>query len=263
MSPGWRVREAGKKSVHGLRDYHRGMAVLTEPLGQSERIALRRARRGALRGTFAFALALGLGIAALLWSLSGRDAIGVFPLVALLGVGWAWLLRRMPARLVAASRDLRRERAEVVTGPAALRQRRGIGVFAPTHSELLLDGGCYPLTPAQAMQVREGMAVVARIAPDARVLLSVAPDAATREPRPDTAVDAASAATHGLTPREVDLLRLIVAGRTDKAIARELGLEPTTVRTYNSQLYAKLGVGRRTEAVARAHALGLVTNVGN
>ncbi len=52
-----------------------------------------------------------------------------------------------------------------------------------------------------------------------------------------------------LTDRERALLALLAEGLSDKAIARRLNLSPTTVRTYNSTLYAKLGVQGRGEAV--------------
>ena len=55
-----------------------------------------------------------------------------------------------------------------------------------------------------------------------------------------------------LTERERALLALLAEGLSDKAIARRLNLSPTTVRTYNSTLYAKLGVqGRGVQFLGR------------
>jgi two-component system, NarL family, response regulator LiaR len=51
-----------------------------------------------------------------------------------------------------------------------------------------------------------------------------------------------------LTARERDVLPLLAAGRTNKAIARELGLTEGTVRIYVSAILAKLGAANRTEA---------------
>jgi DNA-binding NarL/FixJ family response regulator len=62
-----------------------------------------------------------------------------------------------------------------------------------------------------------------------------------------------------LTRRERELLALIAEGLTDKDIARRLNLSPATVRTYNSALYAKLGITRRTQAVAIAAGLDLTS----
>lgn len=61
-----------------------------------------------------------------------------------------------------------------------------------------------------------------------------------------------------LTPREREVLQLIAAGRSNQAIASELFLSVGSVKTHSSHLYGKLGVRGRTEAVARARALGLI-----
>ena len=62
-----------------------------------------------------------------------------------------------------------------------------------------------------------------------------------------------------LTPRELELLRLIDAGLSNQAIAERLVLTVGTVKFYLSHLYGKLDVRGRTEALARARALGLLT----
>jgi LuxR family maltose regulon positive regulatory protein len=61
-----------------------------------------------------------------------------------------------------------------------------------------------------------------------------------------------------LTPRECDILGLIAAGQSNKAIARELGLGPETVKTHLKNVFLKLDVDRRTQAVLRAEELGLL-----
>ncbi|PCN46400.1 DNA-binding response regulator [Curtobacterium sp. 'Ferrero'] len=54
-----------------------------------------------------------------------------------------------------------------------------------------------------------------------------------------------------LTPREADVLERIAAGRTNPEIAAELYLTVPTVKSYVNQVFAKLGVRTRAEAVAR------------
>ena len=54
-----------------------------------------------------------------------------------------------------------------------------------------------------------------------------------------------------LTPREVDVLERIADGRTNPQIAAELFLTVPTVKSYVNQVFAKLGVRTRAEAVAR------------
>lgn len=61
-----------------------------------------------------------------------------------------------------------------------------------------------------------------------------------------------------LTEREREILARLSAGLSDQQIAAELYLSPNTVRWYNRQIYAKLGVGNRTQAIAQARAAGLL-----
>ena len=69
--------------------------------------------------------------------------------------------------------------------------------------------------------------------------------------------DAALAAL-GLTGQEVKVLERLAAGRSNKEIARDLGLSPNTVKTHVANLYAKLEVGRRTQAIGKARDLALI-----
>ena len=62
----------------------------------------------------------------------------------------------------------------------------------------------------------------------------------------------------GLTPRELEVLRLIAAGRSNRVIAEELFISPRTVATHTTGIFAKLGVESRTSAVAAARDRGLV-----
>jgi DNA-binding CsgD family transcriptional regulator len=58
-----------------------------------------------------------------------------------------------------------------------------------------------------------------------------------------------------LTVRESDVLRLLVAGLSNAAIARELVVTIGTVKSHVNHIYGKLGVTSRTQAIARTHAL--------
>jgi pimeloyl-ACP methyl ester carboxylesterase/DNA-binding CsgD family transcriptional regulator len=61
-----------------------------------------------------------------------------------------------------------------------------------------------------------------------------------------------------LKDRELEILQLLAEEKSDRAIASRLNLAAETVRWYNKQIYAKLGVSSRSEAVRRAAALGLI-----
>lgn len=62
----------------------------------------------------------------------------------------------------------------------------------------------------------------------------------------------------GLSSREMDVLVELAAGRSNKEIAARLSVSPNTVKTHVARLLEKLQAGRRTEAIARARALGLI-----
>ena len=67
------------------------------------------------------------------------------------------------------------------------------------------------------------------------------------------------AAAPGLTPRELEVLRLVAAGRSNGQIAEALFISRKTASVHVSNILAKLGVHTRTEAAAEAHRLGLDT----
>ena len=60
-----------------------------------------------------------------------------------------------------------------------------------------------------------------------------------------------------LTPRQVDVLRLLMRGEPNKLIARELGLTEGTVKIHIAALLRALHARNRTEAVVRARSLGI------
>ncbi len=61
-----------------------------------------------------------------------------------------------------------------------------------------------------------------------------------------------------LTGREMDVLRLIAAGYTNKQVADELVLTVGTIKTYTSHIYGKLNVENRTQAIAMARKQGFI-----
>jgi DNA-binding NarL/FixJ family response regulator len=61
----------------------------------------------------------------------------------------------------------------------------------------------------------------------------------------------------GLTERELEVLRLVAAGRSNREIAGELFISPKTASVHVSNILSKLHVGSRGEAAATAHALRL------
>ncbi|HEX2036388.1 MAG TPA: LuxR C-terminal-related transcriptional regulator, partial [Chloroflexota bacterium] len=84
--------------------------------------------------------------------------------------------------------------------------------------------------------------------------------AAFREQAPPSppAPAAGPGMVEALSAREMEVLRLVDAGRSNVEIARALHVTPGTVKVHLRNIYGKLDARRRTEALARARALGLL-----
>jgi LuxR family maltose regulon positive regulatory protein len=61
-----------------------------------------------------------------------------------------------------------------------------------------------------------------------------------------------------LTPREMEVLRLVAVGASNAQIAEQLVVAINTVKTHISRIHGKLAVSNRTEAVARARQLRML-----
>jgi DNA-binding NarL/FixJ family response regulator len=63
---------------------------------------------------------------------------------------------------------------------------------------------------------------------------------------------------HSLSERELDVVRLLAAGKTNREIAQELILSISTVKTHVEHVIAKLEVADRTQAAVKATRMGIV-----
>jgi len=82
--------------------------------------------------------------------------------------------------------------------------------------------------------------------------LGAVPDVAAVDSLTGTATD-----THGLSARELEVLRLVAAGRSNREIATELVISEHTVARHVQNIFRKLGVSSRTAASAFAYEHGL------
>jgi len=69
----------------------------------------------------------------------------------------------------------------------------------------------------------------------------------------------AQGAVEALTDREIEILRLVAKGLTNKAIGEALGISDRTVQGHLANIFGKLNVSSRTEAVTRALKQGWIT----
>jgi len=65
-------------------------------------------------------------------------------------------------------------------------------------------------------------------------------------------------ASHGLTPRELEVIELVATGKTNRAIAGELFISEKTVARHLSNIFTKLGISSRAAATAFAYENGLI-----
>ena len=105
-------------------------------------------------------------------------------------------------------------------------------------------------------------AVKRGIAPDyARRLLAAFPVALAEQAAPPETRISNAALVEPLSERELEVLQLIAEGLTNREIASRLYLALNTVKAHTRNIYGKLGVHNRTQAVARARALGILPAV--
>jgi DNA-binding NarL/FixJ family response regulator len=96
-------------------------------------------------------------------------------------------------------------------------------------------------------------AEIEKLALRARIPLQAAPAAPAEATRP-----AKVPAHAGLTSRELTVLRLLAAGRTNAQIGAELFMSPKTASVHVTSILRKLGVTGRVQAAAAAERAGLL-----
>jgi DNA-binding CsgD family transcriptional regulator len=117
--------------------------------------------------------------------------------------------------------------------------RDGAGTRLRESARLAAGLGAQPLAEQAALLARR-----------ARITLDGAQDGGLDSP--------ALTGTSALTGRELEVLRLVAAGRSNREIAAELFISPKTASVHVSNILGKLGAASRGEAAAKAHALRLL-----
>jgi LuxR family transcriptional regulator, maltose regulon positive regulatory protein len=91
-----------------------------------------------------------------------------------------------------------------------------------------------------------------------RLALAFRPDSARPATRQARHTAGVATVAEPLSPRELEVLGLLASGKSNQQIADELVVVPDTVKKHVGHILGKLGAANRTQAVARARALGLL-----
>jgi DNA-binding NarL/FixJ family response regulator len=126
--------------------------------------------------------------------------------------------------------------------------------FIPKSSSSGVLAGALKLIMSKGIYLPPAAFLAERSAPTLRPepALAAAPPAPTRK----------APADFGMTPRQADVLYLILQGKSAKLICRELGLSASTVKSHTSAVLRALNVTTRTQAVIAAGKLGLTFGGG-
>jgi DNA-binding NarL/FixJ family response regulator len=142
----------------------------------------------------------------------------------------------VPVLMLAAQDEPETARAALEAGARGFISKRSPTRVLTEAIRLVLVGGTY--IPPQALRVNalpRGADAPAETAPAAATPLK----------------------SLGLTPRQIDVLTLLVQGKPNKLICRTLNLAEGTVKTHTAAIYRALGVMNRTQAVYAVNRLGI------
>jgi DNA-binding CsgD family transcriptional regulator len=153
--------------------------------------------------------------------------------------------------------EIFREQAAAPLEPAL--QAEHDRAVAKLRSELGESAFAQAWEAGRAMPVDEAIAEAANVHPAGAPAPPLAATAQSSRPAPGGRPATSSAAEElGLTPREIDVLRLLAEGRSTADIAETLFISPRTVSTHVASILGKLGVPTRSAAVALALRSSLV-----
>ena len=233
---------------------------------------LRRRRLWYLAGSVAFFALLALLVVAVVVKAAhpAFGARGPFWLVGALAVFWLVLLSRACLQYRRVRRDLREGRADSVAGTVTHRLSLTPGVVAFFRHRVRCGERVFSVPQEVFFRLQSGRKYRVYYARHSETFLGAvpcpsassgsSPRAADESPE-DVALSLPLSEQADMDPlleREQEVLERIAAGLSNQEIADELYLSVHTVKMYASQLYRKLGVQRRTEAVRRGREVGLL-----
>jgi DNA-binding CsgD family transcriptional regulator/tetratricopeptide (TPR) repeat protein len=141
---------------------------------------------------------------------------------------------------------------------AAERLREAVGRPFPLPERETYDAATAALRSSLGPEAYETQRRAGAAASLAEILADAEAELLLPAVAPSDGVPPPPAAVDGLTPRELEVLRLVAKGRSNAEIAAALFIGPGTVRTHVSAILAKLNAKSRTEAAHLALRSGLV-----
>jgi len=222
--------------------------------------ALQRSRSNELAGRLGLVLVLGLLVVAAIMKLQQPElgSNGPFFLLTIIGIGWCYLLGKASIQYDRIGKDLKRGTKKIVEGIVTKDLTRSIGLVSLPIYKLSCNKQQYVVSKEVFWKVKSGEEYQLSLAPLSNVLLEIEPISTAPSP---FSVNVQNHAENSifLKKREREVLELIAEGLSNQEIADQLFLSVPTVKMYASQIYKKLGVHRRTEAVTKARQLKLLT----
>lgn len=179
--------------------------------------------------------------------------------LALLGALWAWWLRNALPQWWRARQDLKAGATSTITGTIHYDIRSSIGLIPVMKYRLRVGNERLEVQQEQLFALQTGQPYRIEVAPRSRVFLEATPlveSPSLPSSLSDRSITAVPAFVDPINEREAELLALLAKGYSNREIALHLSLSVNTIKMYTSQLYQKMGVKRRTEAVARAREWG-------
>lgn len=221
-------------------------------ISSNQRATLRGNRVAAIINAILLAL-IGIGLVLVLMiklinpSFAGR---GEFLIGLPIGLLWVWLLRTSPSRWRRINLDIQEGRVSQIEGRVGCETQGNIGIIQMPHYLIRVAEKTFRTTREVYFQFKHQEYYRMFYTPFSETLLG-----GVRIPDPTfPSVDEPEVNfdLETISPQELELLKLISAGLSNKQIASNLWLSVNTVKMYTSKLYRKLRAHSRTEAIALA-----------
>jgi DNA-binding CsgD family transcriptional regulator len=182
-----------------------------------------------------------------------------------IGLLWLWLLRSFPRLWIQTSQELREGIVLTANGQVQCEVSGNVGLIQVPHYQIHVAEHNFRVDKQIYFQFKNREHYKVIYTPRSKTLLGGVQIPATDQSRSTgkktqtkSQVNADEILIDPLTDQDKKILQRIAAGLSNKEIASELALSTNTIKMYTSKLYRKLGVRRRTEAIARARELELL-----